>query len=225
MWENFQKLNYIIFFVFTIDNDVLVFVSLKLLFRDDLLSKKVWWLCGQVSILIGLGRLSNNSDPTLTHEHLLHCPTPSLDYSPIRLRLHSGGFGTRDVGHGRRFGDSPLGYLRCPGCVVLWRCHVHLIVVLATWFDYTRLLSDDLLVARELRRVIVRQAQIEFASVELHARVGRILELFTRFLRPVNVRWLAEMDAVTLLRRPLGRATQLSERNLGKRLRLLAQGR
>ena len=33
------------------------------------------------------------------------------------------------------------------------------------------------------------------------------------------------MDAVTLLRRPLGRATQLSERNLGKRLRLLAQGR
>ena len=28
-------------FVFTIDNDLLVFVSLKLLFRDDLLSKKV----------------------------------------------------------------------------------------------------------------------------------------------------------------------------------------
>ena len=92
------------------------------------------------------------------------------------------------MGHGRSFGDSPLGYLRRPRCVVLRRCHVHLIVVLATWFDYTRLLSHDLLVAGELRRVIVRQAQIEFTSVELHARVGRILELFTRFLRPVDVR-------------------------------------
>ena len=79
----------------------------------------------------------------------MHGAAAALNHGPVRLRLDGG----RDifagkVMDGRALSHLPLRNLGGPGGVVLRRCHVHVVGVLAAGLDYAGLLPDDLLVAR-----------------------------------------------------------------------------